>query len=269
MPRSIRGLLARFRTGIRAFLLGEEPPEWFWKTPGVGQPTGSGVTLTDQTALRVTAVLSCVKVLAESISTLPLMVFERGANGDKRPAPEHPVSPLLHVLANEESTAQSVRETLTAHVLLRGNAYARVARDGGGDVREIWPLPPGCVQPDRPRPDGPLVFHVSQPGAKPETLRADQVWRIPGLSWGGATGLSPIGIARESVGLALALEKNTASALRHGACIAGVVTHPTIMEDPEFQRFKRSSSSEPRPVPPDGPNPGQGHRRPRRRPRLF
>ncbi len=235
-----RGLLSRLRSGLRAFLLSDEPPEWFWKTPGVGRPTASGVSVTDQTALRVTAVLSCVKVLAESISTLPLMVFERQANGDKRSAAEHPLSDILHTLANEESTAQSVRETLCAHVLLRGNAYARVVRDGGGDVREIWPIAPGSIQADRPQPGGPLVFHVSEAGVPPETLRTDQVWRIPGLSWGGATGLSPIGVARESVGLALALETNTASALKHGARIAGVVTHPQVMDDPEYKRFKES-----------------------------
>ena len=239
-PSSRRSLFARVRSGLRAFLLSDEPPEWFWRTPGVSQPATSGVTVTDQTSLRVTAVLSCVKVLAESISTLPLMVFERQANGDKRPAPEHPLTEILHTLANEESTAQSVRETLCAHVLLRGNAYARVVRDGGGDVREIWPIAPGCIQADRPRPGGPLVFRVSETGVPPETLRADQVWRIPGLSWGGATGLSPIGIARESVGLALALETNTASALKHGARIAGIVTHPHVMDDPEYKRFKES-----------------------------
>ena len=236
MPGPVRSLARR----LLAWVISDEPQESFWRSRGLSPPTASGVAVTDQTALRVTAVLSCVKVLAESISTLPLMVFEREANGDKRPAFEHPLTSILHTLANDEATAQSTRETLSAHVLLRGNAYARVVRDGGGDVREIWPIPPGCVEVERPRPDGPLVFHVSQPGVKPEDLRPEQVWRIPGLSWGGATGLSPIGLARESVGLALALEQNTASALRHGARIAGVVTHPTVMEDPEFQRFKSS-----------------------------
>lgn len=67
-----RSLAARVRSGLRAFLLSDELPQWLWRTPGVGQPVTSGVTVTDQTALRVTAVLSCVKVLAESISTLPL-----------------------------------------------------------------------------------------------------------------------------------------------------------------------------------------------------
>jgi HK97 family phage portal protein len=239
-PATSRTIASRVRSAVRAFLLSEEPPESFWKWRGVGRPTLSGVAVTDQTSLRVTAVLSCVKVLAESISTLPLMVFERQANGDKRPTAEHPLSPILHALCNDEATAQSVRETLCAHVLLRGNAYARVVRDGGGDVREIWPVAPGNIQPERPRPGGPLVFRVSEPGVRPETLRADQVWRIPGLSWGGATGLSPIALARESVGLAIALEQNTASALKHGARIAGIVSHPQVMDDPEYQRFKQS-----------------------------
>src|SRR5262245_6211271 len=184
--RRRRGLVAQLRSGVRVFLLSDEPPDSFWKWRGVGAPTLSGINVTDQTALRVTAVLSCVKVLAESISTLPLMVFERQANGDKHPAAEHPLSPLLHTLCNEEATAQSVRESLCAHVLLRGNAYARVVRDGGGDVREVWPIAPDTIEPLRPRPGGPLAFRVSSPGVPTETLRPDQVWRIPGLSWGGA-----------------------------------------------------------------------------------
>ena len=239
-PRGRRGLLTRARDRLRAWLISDEPPESFWNWRGAGRPSLSGVTVTDDTALRVMAVLSCVKVLAESISTLPLSVFEREPNGDKRPAHDHPVTSLLHTLANEESTAQSVRETLCAHVLLRGNAYARVVRDGAGEAREIWPLTPGSVEVTRPSPSGPLAFHVSESGAPTETLRPDQVWRIPGLSWGGVTGLSPIALAREGVGLAIALEQNTASALRNGSRVAGVVSHPHVMDDPEFQRFKRS-----------------------------
>jgi HK97 family phage portal protein len=235
-----RGLLDRLRHSVRAWLISDEPPESFWRSRGVSSTTGSGVAVTDETALRVMAVLSAVRVIAESISTLPLTVYERLDDGDKRPAPDHPVSEILHTLANEESTAQSVRETLCAHVLLRGNAYARVIRDGAGDVREIWPLTPGTVEVTRPKRDGPLAFHVTESGAPTETLRPDQVWRIPGLSWGGVTGLSPIGLAREGVGLALALEQNTASALRNGARIAGIVSHPHVMEDPEYHRFKAS-----------------------------
>ena len=90
---SRRGFVSRLRSGVRAFLLSEEPPESVWKRPGIGRTTLSGVAVTDQTALRVTAVLSCVKVLAESISTLPLTVFERQANGDRRLAAGRPLRP--------------------------------------------------------------------------------------------------------------------------------------------------------------------------------
>lgn len=240
MPAPRRGPFSRLKRALRSWLISDEPPEWFWKVPGVSRPTASGVHVTDETALRVTAVLSAVKVIAESISTLPLMVFERQPNGDKRPAPDHPLTEVLHTLANQESTAQTVRETLSAHVLLRGNAYARIVRDGGGSVREVWPILPGTVRVHRPVRTGPLLVEVSETGAPPETLYPRDVWRIPGLSWGGVTGLSPIGLARESVGLAMALEQNSAAALANGARVAGVVTHPNVMDDPEFERFKES-----------------------------
>lgn len=240
MPAPRRGPISRLKRVLRSWLISDEPPEWFWKLPNVSRPTSSGVHVTDETALRVTAVLSAVKVIAESISTLPLMIFERQASGDKRPAPNHPLTEVLHTLSNEECTAQSVRETLSAHVLLRGNAYARVVRDRGGSVRELWPLAPGTVRAHRPVRTGPLLVEVSETGHPPETLYPRDVWRIPGLSWGGVTGLSPIGLARESVGLAMALERSSASAMANGARVAGVVTHPHVMDDPEFQRFKES-----------------------------
>lgn len=238
MPAS-RGLVARTRAALRAWLWSDEPPESFLRSVG-GGPTLSGVHVTAQTALQIATVLSCVRLLSESISTLPLMVFERGENGDKRPAPEHPLSSVLHDIANVETTAQSARETLLAHVLLRGSAYAQIARDGAGEVRELWPIEPDAIQPFRRKPGAPLEFEVSQIGVAPAVLRADQVWRIPGLSWNGLTGLSPIGLARETFGIATGLEQGTAAALKNGSRLAGVVSHPAIMDDPEYKRFAAS-----------------------------
>lgn len=241
MPdRSARTLPQRLRAAVRAFVVSDEPPEWFWNVPGVSRPASSGAHVDEQTALRVTAVLSAVKVLAESISTLPLQVFERREDGDRRAAIEHPLSPVLHTLASEETTAQALRETLCAHVLLRGTAYARVVRDGAGAVRELWPIT-GKVTAERTGPTtrDPLryVLHSSGPD---EVLRPDQVWRIAGLSWNGSTGLTPIGLAREAIGLAMAYEELSGSAVRNGARVPLVVTHPGVMTDEEYQRFKSS-----------------------------
>lgn len=237
MPRQrdrSRGLKDRLRSAVHAFLMSDEPSEWFLRSAGVTPPTASGANVTDQTALSVASVLSCVKVLAESISTLPLMVFERQENGDKRPVPGHPLAELLHTLANEETTAQTLRETALAHVLLRGNAYVRVARDGYGTTRELWTLPAAGVRPFRGS-DGSLRFEVAESGSSNYVLRSDQVWRIPGLSWNGVTGLTPIGLARESVGLAMSLEQNTASALRNGARVSGVVSYSEVLDDDEYK----------------------------------
>lgn len=231
-----RGLTDRIRHGVRAWLMSDAPPEQFLRgVTGVSAAAGSGVHVTDQAALGVATVLSCVKVLAESISTLPLQVFERLPNGDKRPAPQHPVNELLHTLANEETTAQSLRETSCAHVLLRGDSYVRVARDGAGVVRELWPMNSAAVRPYRGK-DGRLRFEYSPNGDAPEHLLASQVWRVSGLSWNGVTGLSPIGFARESVGLAIALEQNTGSALRNGSRISGVVSYQETLDGDEYER---------------------------------
>lgn len=240
--RPTRPILDRLRAAVRAFQMSDEPPEWFWKSAGVSRPTLSGVRVTEESATRVMAVYSCVKVLAESISTLPFAVFERMPNGDKRPA-DHPLSPVLHTLANEETTAQLLRESMCSQVLLRGRAYARVVRDNGGDVREIWPIV-GEVSPRRPSRTGPLEYVVHSAGAPDEVLRADQVWRVDGLSQNGVHGLSPVGQAREAIGLAAALEEGTASSLANGSKVAGIVTHPQIMDDVEYKRFKESWNEE-------------------------
>lgn len=228
-------ILDRIRAAGRAFMGVEESG---WRTLGgpssVGGVSNSGMNVTDETALRVTAVLSCVKVIAESISTLPLQVFERLPNGDKRAAAEHPVSTVLHLLASDETTAQSLRETLCAHVLLRGNAYAQIVRDGGGDVRELWPIPPGTLRPFRRTPTARLSYEISETGRAPTVLSTEQVWRVPGLVWSGVEGLSPIGYAREAVGLAMALERNTGSTLRNGARIGGIVSYPEVLDDEEY-----------------------------------
>ncbi len=165
----LQGALGSVRRRLRAWLLSDKPPESFWRGVGVAPTALSGVTVTDQTALRVTAVLSCVKVLAEPISTLPLTAFDRQANGDKRAVAEQPLSPVLHVLANEEATAQSVRERPCALVLLRGSDCVGVVRGGAGVVRGFWPRAPGSLQLDRPRPSGALAVHVADAGAPPET----------------------------------------------------------------------------------------------------
>ncbi len=235
-PRPPRTLLGRLSAAVRAFRTDEEPPSSFLRAVGGGRTSETGIVITDETALRIAAVTSCVRVLAESIATLPLMVFERLPDGDRRAAPDHPVAAVLHDQASPESTAMQVRETALAHVLLRGNSLTRVVRDGAGEVRELWPIAADTWQARRPAPTSPLVFDVSAPGEAPYTLRIDQVWRCSGLSWNGCTGLSPIGLARETFGLAAAFERTSAALMKNGSRLGGIVSYPEKLDEDEFDR---------------------------------
>lgn len=217
----------------------ESPANFLRWRGGMGGESSTGVAVTDESALRIATVLSCVKVIAEQISTLPLMVFDRQGDGSKRAMPEHPLSMMLHTLPNLESTAQAVRETHVAHTLIRGDGYVRVVRDGGGRVAELWTLPPGTIEVSRPQRRGELLFRYSENGVPAEDLSAEDLWRLPGLSWNGVTGLSPIGLARESMGLAIALERSTAKTLKNSARLATVIEYDQEMDDPDFEAFKR------------------------------
>lgn len=191
---------------------------------------GAGGSVSERKAVGVPAVYSCVKVIAENIATLPCQVLQREENGDKSPLPEHPVSVALHDLANEETTAQGLRETKLVHLLLRGKGYARIVRDRGGQLRELWTMQPSCTQPFRKEPGGPLFYEYSERGMKSETLRRDQVWRTTGLSLDGFNGLSPMSYHRLALGVAADLQQTSSSTLENGVRPSGLLYPPPEQE---------------------------------------
>ena len=108
----------------------------------------SGKRVTDRTALQHIAVYACVRVLSEAIAQLPLHVYQYTENGKER-VPRHPLYFLLHDQPNPEMTSFVFRETLMSHLLIYGNAYAQIIRNGRGDVLGLYPLMPDKVRVDR------------------------------------------------------------------------------------------------------------------------
>ena len=94
----------------------------------------SGKTVTERSAMQMTAVYSCVRVLSEAIASLPLHLYKITDEGSKEKATDHPLYFILHDEPNPEMTSFVFRETLMTHLLLWGNAYAQVIRNGKGEV---------------------------------------------------------------------------------------------------------------------------------------
>lgn len=184
--------------------------------------SASGVQVTPDTAMRSTAVYGSVRILAETVASLPLFLYKRIGKA-KEKAPEHPLYSLLHDLPNPEMTSFELREMLMGHLALRGNAYCYLVRDDFGiQVKEIWPLRPDRIEIIR-SDDQRLVYIYRLPNGESRVLREEDVWHIRGFGNDGVKGMSPISFAREAIGLSLATEEFGARFFGNGSQLGGVL----------------------------------------------
>ena len=204
--------------------------------------TTSGKTVTERTAMQMTAVYSCVRILAEAVAGLPLHLYKYTENGGKEKAIDHPLYRLLHDEPNPEMSSFVFRETLMTHLLLWGNAYAQVIRNGKNEVIALYPLMPNKMSVDRDS-NGQLYYSYYR-GAD-EAIRDTQntvilkpsdVLHIPGLGVDGLVGYSPIAMAKNAIGMAIACEEFGAKFFANGAAPSGVLEHPGTIKDPSRVR---------------------------------
>ena len=200
--------------------------------------TSSGKAVNERTAMQTTAVYACVRVLAEAIAGLPLHVYRYKSDGSKERVPMHPLYRLLHDEPNPEMTSFIFRETLMSHLLLWGNAYAQIIRNGRGQPVALYPLLPSKMDVSR-NGAGRLVYTYYRDmdeGGKAVILRWEDVLHIPGLGFDGLLGYSPIAMAKNAIGMALATEEYGAAFFKNGANPGGVLEHPGVIKD--SQRVK-------------------------------
>ena len=196
--------------------------------------TTSGKSVNERTAMQTTAVYACVRILAEAIAELPLQVYRYMPDGSKEKALGHPLYYLLHTEPNPEMTSFVFRETLMSHLLLWGNAYAQIIRDGAGRVLSLYPLLPSKMTVDRT--DGGQLFYEYRTDAGFVILRPQNVLHIPGLGFDGLIGYSPIAMAKNAIGMAIATEEYGAKFFANGANPGGVLEHPGVVKDPKRVR---------------------------------
>lgn len=202
-----------------------------------GEPTLSGVYVTPETAMRVSAVYACVRVLSESIASLPLFLFERTPDGGRRRAQDLELGRLLHSAPNPWQTSFELRETMAAHLCLRGNAYCEVQRNGAGDVARLLLRHPDNVTPRVE--GGELVYEVRHEGGA-RTLRPGQLWHVRGLSFDGLRGVSTIEYAREQIGGALATDRHGHAFAANAARPSVVIEVPGVLDDDASRRIEES-----------------------------
>ncbi len=209
--------------------------------------TTSGKAVTERSAMQMTAVYSCVRILAEAIAGLPVHLYKYKPDGGKEKAIDHPLYLLLHDEPNPEMSSFVFRETLMTHLLLWGNAYAQIIRNGKNEVVALYPLMPNKMTVDRDE-HGQLYYEYQcgsdeAPTMKGSTviLKPTDVLHIPGLGFDGLVGYSPIAMAKNAIGMAIACEEYGAKFFANGAAPGGVLEHPGTIKDP--QRVRESWQS--------------------------
>jgi len=191
--------------------------------------TNSGKTVNERTAMQTTAVYACVRILAETIASLPLHTYMNTETG-KEKAREHPMYHLLSDSPNPEMTSFVFRETLMGHLLLWGNSYSQIIRDGHGKVVALYPLLPDKMKVERS--ENGEIYYIYNSEGKDYLLRNTEVFHIPGLGFDGLIGYSPIAMAKNAIGMALATEEYGAKFFSNGANPGGVLEHPGVVKDP-------------------------------------
>ena len=204
--------------------------------------TTSGKAVTERSAMQMTAVYSCVRILAEAVAGLPLHVYRYNAQGGTEKAIDHPLYLLLHDEPNPEMSSFVFRETLMTHLLLWGNAYAQIIRNGKGEVIALYPLMPNKMSVDRDA-NGKLYYTYTRSTDEAPTmqgmtvtLKPSDVLHIPGLGFDGLVGYSPIAMAKNAIGMAIACEEYGAKFFANGAAPGGVLEHPGTIKDPQRVR---------------------------------
>lgn len=198
-----------------------------------GNNSATGLSVTPDTAMRVTAVYRAVAILAQTYASLPLGVYRQMDTGGKELDKKHPLHDVLCKRPNRWQTSFEWREMMYGHFALRARCYSEIISTGGKAVAELVPLHPDRVRPFR-APDGKLAFEYTQPEGGTRIILQNEMHYMHGLTVGsdGITPLSPIGVAgREAVGMAMAAQEHGARLFANGTRLSGLLKMPGRLKE--------------------------------------
>lgn len=210
-----------------------------WRDAGLLGTSPTGVNVTPDSALKYTAVYVCVRIISETLASLPLVVYEKMKPRGRQRATGHYLYPLLHDQPNELMTSMQWRETCQAHILTWGNAYNYLDFNGRGQVASISPLPPHRMEKIERTAAG-LVYHYRLPDNTLTKYPEWRIWHLAGLGYDGLIGYSPVTMARRAIGLGIAADDYGAYFFGNGAQPGGVLQHPGSLSDEAYKRLLNS-----------------------------
>lgn len=201
--------------------------------------TASGVEVTESKAVGLTSVYACIKIISEGVSSLPLILYERIGEREKRRAVNHNLYGILHDSPNPEMTSMEFREAQNYHLALRGNSYAMVERDQIFRIKNLWPVLPDRVRVYRGK-DKELYYEISGPDGGHVTMPADYMLHLRTMSKDGLVGMDPLEIMREALGSGVAMQEYRARFFANDATASGVLEHPGALGDEAYERIQKS-----------------------------
>lgn len=200
----------------------------------LGRIVGPNTPSTPTSSMRLAVVLTCIKIIAEAVASLPFVSYRRLPDGGRQKAPDFYLSELLQYEPNPEMEAVTFIETLTAHVAGWGNGYAEIVRDGGNRPTALWPL-----RPDRMtvvREDGQLIYRYVRTNGSRVDLLPSQVFHLRGLSFDGLVGYSVLA-NQQAIELAQALQDYSTAFFRNGGRPGVILSHPKTLSMGAIERL--------------------------------
>lgn len=201
--------------------------------------------------MQITAVYACIRVLSESIAQLPLQLYKI-ENGKREKATDHPLYFLLHSEPNPEMSSFNWREAMMMHMLVFGNCYSQIIRDGKGNVTALYPLMSDKMELSRDPKTSQLYYEYTHSIKEADTMKAREekvrldpkdVFHVPGMGFDGLIGYSPLALAKNAVGTGLACEKYGAKFFNNSAIPTGVLEHPNVLDEAAAERLRENWNS--------------------------
>ncbi len=203
-----------------------------------GITTNTGLRISGDSALSYSAVFCAVSVISQAVASLPFLLYSRLPDKGKKLATEHPLFHALRVSPNSEMTSYSWKEITMSHLLLWGNSYSEMRRDGLGRTAELWPLNPATTKIKRSE-GGNIYYEVTEKGGKKRTLQSADVLHIPGLGYDGRVGYSVIRLAKESMALGLGMETFQSRFYGSGTNPGSVFQHPGKLSKETHEQLRK------------------------------